>query len=248
MKILLIGNSQVVALKQAMDRRIAAGRSPEGIDIQVKPIGSGLELHSGFFSASEGVVATHSSFYPPLAFSNDGSSHLRIGIIGPLYTLGLCGSTDWLRFRPTGVSGGKMPVSTSLIRTTALNLQQHMLGFIDALQLLGSNIFVLEAARLFRHHERLIANGLQLSSRVDQLFRNAMLLELQKRNVPTILIPPSLTDDQGFMLEEYRSEKKGDQNHANIDFGDILIDQVLAWAKSQILSGQHHGDYLDAQS
>ncbi len=236
MTVLLLGNSQCRALILAYDRRLTNGTQLRGQRLDIRPLGSGRELQGAFYSERDGALVTHSQHYHSMNFSRKDAKYDAIGIAAPLYTLAICGTTDWKNFRPSSFAGPAAPVSTGLIGAMAAYNQRHTLGFIDSLQKLGKRVFVVEAARLFRHHENVAFCGAEVVSEVDRLCRDTINQELQKRSVPVVYVPARHLDDLGFMRDEHRLATEGDQNHANIDFGDIMIDEI-AGQMDVILTG-----------
>ncbi len=228
MTVLLLGNSQARALILAYDRRLKNGTQPNGQNLDIRPLGSGRELLGEFYSERDEAIVTHTQHYQSMTFSRNDLKYDAIGIAAPLYTLAVCGTKDWKNFRPSHLSGSGAPVSRGLFGAMAAYNQRHTLGFIDSLQKLGKRVFVVEAARLFRHHESVAFCGAEVISEVDRLYRDIIIQELQKRSVPVVYVPARHLDDLGFMRDEHRLATEGDQNHANIDFGDIMIDEIAS--------------------
>ena len=224
MKVLLLGNSQIVAIRNAIQRRSDSVNSA-AFKFTARPVGSGREILAGLHQIVENRVVTQSSFYHPLSLGADTEFGF-VGVAAPLYSLGLCADRGWLNFRPPGLPVPGTPVSRAAIAAAAVHFQRKTLAFVEDLRRVGVRVFVIEAARLFAHHDVLSSIGLEKVAAVDSIHRSAIVQHLHRAGIPFVPLSASVFDAAGFMLDRYRSETPGDQNHGNAELGEVVLSSI----------------------
>lgn len=119
-------------------------------------------------------------------------------------------------------------MSRQIIERMVLDFQKEALNFTRLLRRFCLKVFAIEAPHPFKDH-RAIA---QLEMRpdvivaVDRMYRTVIRLALEDMSVPTMGVPPECLGSDGFMKPEYRSERKGDQHHANAAYGRQMMSQL----------------------
>lgn len=226
-KALLIGNSQIVAIRDAANSNKEQLRH----DFTFAPIGSGRELLSNFFEIDGEDIVTKSNYYhsirlPDIKFET-------VGICAPLYTMGLSLDASLKDYRILGVGEAipeatlkRQPISTSAIRRASLYIQRHMMGYIEVLLKRGVSIFVIEGPRIFKHHRNIPKIGAEMVIGLDGIFRESISEKLRSLGVKIVSTPENSVDENGFMKEGFGLEKEGDQNHGNVRFGLLQLERI----------------------
>lgn len=223
--ITILGNSQCVAMKNAIDDMNRRGEQQDPFSIKVRPIGSGAELLEDFFEQDSDRVITKSKYYHSVEFSaSDNGAY--IGVCAPLYSLSISTNRGWREFSYSGDLRKKRPVSNALLRVSVLESQRYMLNYIEALRNIDLNVFVIEGPRPFRHHKATEYLSPEIVIELDRRYREIICDHLREIKIPIVEVPGHCIDDIGFTKSQYRLEKEGDQNHGNVDFGRIMIDEV----------------------
>lgn len=229
MRVLILGNSQTVAIARGYKDWVASGLAPADLELDFRFIGVGRELQSQFYSVSGTQFATQSQKVVSFAFEGGTVDYDHVGLAAPYFSSLQCKDPDWATFGLAPYKDGKTPVSRHLVEHVTRLGQRHLLGFMDALQAVGTRVFAIEAARLFRDSPLVQRNDPKLVARIDAIFCQTMAAELERRSIRSVLVPREACDKKGFLLPEHQSYKKGDTVHANRAFGLLMVQQICAF-------------------
>lgn len=229
MRVLIIGNSQTVAIARGYKDLVASGLAHPGLEIEFQYIGMGRELQEKFYSVSGNEFSTHSRKTVPFTFSGGVADYDIVGLAAPYFSSLLCKDPDWMSFGLAPNCEGKTPLSRHLVEQATSLGQRHVLAFLDALQAVGTPVFAVEAARLFRESPLVQRNDEALVAQIDAIFCQTMAEELQRRSIRSVRVPKESCDELGYLLSEHRSHKKGDTVHANRNFGVLMARQINAF-------------------
>ncbi len=229
MKVLIIGNSQTVAIARGYKDLVAAGLVQPGLEIEFQYIGMGREMLEQFYSVSGSEFSTQSRKTESFTFRGGVVDYDCVGLAAPYFSSMMCKDPDWMSFGLAPNSAGKTPVSRHLVEQATRLWQRHVLAFLDALQAVGTPLFAVEAARLFRESPLVQRNDEALVAQVDAIFCQTMAEELQKRSIRSVRVPKESCDELGYLMSEHRSHKKADTVHANRNFGLLMARQINAF-------------------
>lgn len=142
---------------------------------------------------------------------------------------------DWSRHAPSRLADQESPVSSSLLNEIFWNDQKYILRFIDSFISLGLKIFVIEGPRPFKHHSVFKRSGYreEVILYIDSEYRKFVFNELERRGVSVVRVPDFCFCENGFMLEEFKSYKKGDGHHANEVYGEIIFNEIVRFVTSR---------------
>jgi hypothetical protein len=201
---------------------------PDGIEFELRPLGGGHRLNHRFFRADgDRVVITHPELRRFVTVFPVAPDIEKYGLSAPLHTLRLTRRMDWKAFAPAGLRDGeRAPVSLAMLNALILEDQRHVLKFLEALQKIGLDVFVIEPPGLFRHH-RVFGEGVprEVAMFVDREYRRVIRQELSKMGVPVVSVPAKVLDADGFTNVEYMRHEQ-DNHHGNTDFGEVMLQQI----------------------
>lgn len=229
MKILITGGSHVVALNRGLSHLTETGEIPASLEFRVRHLGGGLSAAREFFRPrNDHVEITNAKFrkkfqrIPP-----SGASYDMIALSTALYSRPVWNKTDWGIYGIPGFSEDKIPISSSVLRRAIYDDNRHIIAFLSHLRSLGIAVCVVEGPRPFRHNIEVRRAGTDLVKRIDSLYRSLTLESLQREEIPVIPVPNTVFDEDGFMLERYRHGNPKDKTHGNVEFGILMMQQVV---------------------
>lgn len=228
MKLLLTGDSHLGGVRRAL---IAAqsdldASTYEGIT--VRALGRGFLMRSAFFADRgdhaeivDGEFRRRVERVPPR-----NGRYEWIGISGPLNTARVWRDSTWSRYKPFSHAGG-IPVSTALLRSV---VEADVRRSIEFVQVVGrtSRVFVIEAPWPFAAHRAVAQSSARTVQFIHQWYREYVMAELQRLQIPVLEIDKDCVDAQGFMKPEFRHETPTDRYHANARFGRVVLDRMIA--------------------
>ena len=233
MKILITGGSHVVALNQGFKHLAQSGEIPESLEIRVRHLGGGLSVAGEFFRPrADHIEITNEKFrkkfkrIPPRDVSYD-----MIALSTALYSRPLWNKTDWAVYGIPGLSDDKIPISNSLLKRAIHDDHRHIIAFLSHLRSLGIAVCVVEGPRPFLHNIEVRRAGADLVKQIDSLYRSLTLEALQREGIPVIPVPNAVFDEDGFMLDRYRHRNPKDKTHGNVEFGILMMRQVIQFAE-----------------
>lgn len=239
-KVLVTGDSHTGALQRGKERIESREGLDAGIAITVQPLGGGHIQRTAFFrDRRDHLEIVNETYRESLQVfpvdDGDGAPYLY-GLCMSLHSTWIWRHEDWARFAPAGIAVGEAPVSNALLRAAVLDDVFYVLRFIDVLKRLGQRMFVVEAPRPFVHHPAFETTRKEVIAHVDGYYRDVVLGELARRDVPVVRVPESCHDSSGFMVERYRHENPEDHHHGNAEYGELMIRRIeqfcLNWAAS----------------
>ena len=227
MSCLLVGDSHLGSLRQALN---ATRHSPEDAryaGIAVRAMGRGYLMRSAFFADRgdhaeilDAELRTRVERVPPLDAAYDW-----IGISGPLNTGRLWRDPAFATFKPFPLHGGT-PISVATLRAAVEADVRRSIEFAEVVAR-SARVFVIESPWPFRANRAVHANGAATVQFVHRWYRDHVLRELERLGIATLEIDPECVDGDGFMKESYHHEKPTDRYHANTAFGRTMLDRVL---------------------
>ena len=229
--ILLTGDSHTAALRKGQIAIEAEGRWPERVRLCIRPLGNGQLTCEPFFidrgDHAEITAASYRRQIQRLPMSDDSPDTIY-GLSAPLHSVRLWRHSAWQSFVPATMAEALSgtPVSSGLMQRLVLEDQRYVLDLLALLTRLGKRVFVVEAPYPFHHHPALRKTSRDLVRYVDGFYRNLVRRELQRLSVPIVAVPDRCVED-GFMPELY--EQPGDHHHGNQRYGEMMIDEILAF-------------------
>lgn len=227
MNCLLVGDSHLGSLRQALNlaRKGADAARFEGI--VVRAMGRG-HLMRGTFFADRGDHAeiidaefrARVERVPPLDRAYDW-----IGVSGPMNTARVWRDPAFAEFKPYPLAGG-VPVSVATLRAAVEADVRRSIEFVEVVAR-NARVFVIEAPWPFRAHRSVKANGAETVQFVHRWYRKHVLGELARLGIPVLEVGADCVDADGFMNEAFHHEKATDRYHANAGFGKLVLERVL---------------------
>lgn len=229
MKILITGGSHVVALNQGFKQLTESGEVPKELEFVVRPLGGGLSVSRNFFrSRGDHVEITDPKFrakfrrIPP-----PGSNYDAIVLSTALYSRPIWNKSDWAVYGVAGVSNDRIMISNHMLRRVIHDDNKFIIEFLRQLRAFGMQVCVVEGPRPFRHNVEVQRAGIDLVEYIDSQYRSLTLETLSREEIPAILVPDFVFDENGFMLPKYRHKNASDKTHGNVDFGAVMMRQVI---------------------
>lgn len=237
MKILVTGDSHTAALKLGADRLQAERAIPARVNIDVQQLGGGMSLTESFFidkgDHAEMIRDEHQRRIKRLPVANDQEQYDYYGICGPLHTIRLWRNKEyWQKFTPFAPHGDKAPVSAGLLRYVIEQDQRYILQLVELLKRVGVGVFVVEPPKPYRHHSILELVDDDVIMYLDKYYRNTIRKKLVAWQVPIVDVPAACYDADGFMLERYRHDNPEDHYHGNVEFGALMINEIVGFVKA----------------
>ncbi len=225
MRVLIIGDSHTGALK----RGLALGPWPEGIAIEVAPLGLGAQMNQPFWEDRGDHAVLLDPQYaalvprlPPVDPRPDA-----IGLSLPLWSGRLIRVLveSWLV--PYGAEGPGRRLSGALLRRLVQQDMAQIMALTRFLQGQGLPLFVIEAPRAFRVHRSVVLRGADFVLTMQRQIRAIQAAEIAALGLPIVYLPDSALDPDGFMSDRYAHEDPADTHHANAAFGALMIERSL---------------------
>lgn len=226
--LVVFGDSHVAALRKGLDN--LAGRdgfSPE-TTITMLPLCRGGVLRSAFFHVRDGAIHFDDCMIDRLPDTGGTTIYC---FSGNAHTARVVREINWSSHAPAPVAKYETPISAAMLRDIFSYDQRYMLTLLDTMRQLGLQVFIVEAPHLFRHNAVFAKARKEVLLHIDREYRAFIRHELAQRNVDLVSVPEACLDDEGFMLDKYRSPKAGDNHHANPRFGEVMMGEILAYLK-----------------
>jgi len=231
-KLVILGDSHTKALSDAL----AAEPPVEGLQIECKPICSGVAFRSRFHEVGpQGVTFVDPRHRERLAMLSGSpvfvsSPDVTYGLVMGFHTAAICRNRTWTRHAPAGVATrlGLQAVSTQVIREISLHEKRNVFAFFDDLKAAGVRFFAISAPQPRRSHPCLrqgIGEATLLA--VDRLVREICAEKLQADGIAACLPPREAEDGDGFLLPKYEQRQEGDDHHANAAYGAIMLRRAI---------------------
>lgn len=232
MKIVITGDSHVGALRRGADLLEAQGQIPDGVKVDVIPLGPGDAFLSEFFKAERDHLAITSPdcsrWLPRLpAVEDTGRSDVVYVISGPLHLQPLVLNDYFLKFPPAPLTEGRTKTSSALLRHLALKRKRYITEFSAKLVELKHRVLVVEPPRTFRHHRALETTPASTISYLEDFFRLTVKAHLQDKGIEVVELPAESYDAEGLMLDKYRHSHPDDQHHGNEAYGALMVSKTI---------------------
>lgn len=239
MKLRVVGNSHVGALKRGLDRALT--QQPTRFEsVEVFPIvRAKLELEPFSRQVGNAVELTdpqsrsHLSTRAGVDKISDGAWGVCMG----LHNVVLLRDPFWDRHAPAWIANeDEIPVSDSLCQAIVLAGQEHVRAFVLQLQDAGIPAFLIASPPLRRDHPSVAERRAAVPLEVDRLARESLIAFAAQHGIPFVEHPTSSVAEDGFLREEYRSRivranGSQDRAHANADYGALMMRRVIDLAQ-----------------
>lgn len=227
MKCLLVGDSHLGSVRQALNLAHKGGDAARFEGIVVRAMGRGCLMREAFFADRgdhaeivDAEFRTRVARVPPLEPRYDW-----IGISGPMNTARVWRDPGFAAFKPYPLAGG-VPVSVATLRAAVEADVRRSIEFVEVVAR-NARVFVIEAPWPFRAHRSVKANGAATVQFVHRWYREHVRSELARLEVPVLEVGDDCVDADGFMKEAFHHEKVTDRYHANAGFGRVVLERLL---------------------
>jgi len=232
MKIYITGDSHTAALKLGLDELMLTNEMHPAHSVEVAMLAGANSFSSPYFKDmgefAEFRTRKSSKRIRRLPFSDEDGHYDYYGICEPLHASRLWRfRSNWVNHHPFTRKDGLAPVSESLLRHVILREQAYNLQLVELLKRVHAKVFVIEAPKPYRHRESVQQTGFGEVSYIDNFYKNIIRGRLQENDIPFINVPSVCYDAEGFMYDEFKSERQGDSLHANKSFGKIMIKEII---------------------
>jgi hypothetical protein len=236
-----MGDSHVAALAAGW-QNLAAHPVKADLDLSIGCLGSGVYLPTPFFTLGEDEICWTCEDYAKGFLDISGRETLThepgifYGMCLGLHTGEIARVPSWREFCPWRISAPTLvPVSDGIVREAAKEYSRYVIAFYDAMLQLKIPFFVIQAPPFRKGHFCITLEGTRpdVAIEIDRLYRETISGELTSRGIVNVPPPRITMDDQAFLLPEY--EVGGDDpHHANVDYGKLMIMQVLEAAAALV--------------
>jgi hypothetical protein len=193
-------------------------------------MGPGLSISREFFVArSDHAEITHKKFQSKFRrIPPSGVSYDVVALSTATYSRPVWGKADWSVYGVSGLSKNRIQISNGLLRRSITDDNKYIISFLKHLRKLGMRVCVIEGPRPFRHNIEVRRTGLKLVKHIDSLYQSVTLDILSRENIPIVAVPETTIDEDGFMLDQFRHANPRDKTHGNVDFGAVMMREVIA--------------------
>lgn len=244
MKLLLTGDSHVVALGRAL----ADGPATAAPVAACKLFSFPKTLES-FFQVVDGQVRLTDAEAVKALRAATGMSHfadrdskMSYGLSMAYTTSIILWSEQWRTHRPWRTCGAHhQPVSNGAIEQITLHHYRHVFAFFEALIEHRVDFFAIEAPPV-RRDDKAIGKTISADAilELDRLVRGFVGVRLRALGVHTIAAPAEAIDPgsngHGFLKPAFEERTPGDHHHANRAYGELQLAEILRW-HDRLLTG-----------
>lgn len=227
-KVLIVGDSLTVALKEGYRKLRSSAQFPTDLDLSIVPLCGGAYLRMPFFIEKDGVAlmtaAEAAKNFPQLPLAGEPPIY---GFCGSLHTTRVLRDIDWSKHAPVEVATTEVPISSGLLEEIIYEDVKYVIAFLDVLMRSGASQFVVESPRPFRHHPMFTRARSDVLLCVDRAYRGLVRREMDRRNIPVVSVPAECLDAEGAMLDIYKHPNEKDFHHGNEIFGTLMMVQVI---------------------
>lgn len=235
MKLLICGDSHVMALEGAFDRRAGAQRDTDD-EVRVRTLFSFPRVLGPFFSVNrDGLALNHSKARGEVVALTGRATFQAhddevYALFLPYTTAAFIRHPVWLNTHAPWRSQvrHRQLVSDQAIQNAIVDHLQFVWPFLSALQELGIRFFVVEAPPQRGDYPRL-QNQYPVTLELDRLARGFIAEKLDDMGIASLDCPPALYEGaprQSVMRPEFHASRPGDFVHANDDAGDVYLDAI----------------------
>jgi hypothetical protein len=232
----LIGDSHVVSLGQAAERRNRVLRSgSSSYRVSVNKLFIFKYVLEKFFEVGNDEVRLLTPGAPEKLQDCLGSPTLRaseprvLGISMPYTTSVILWNSTWKKSRPwRQCAKGYRAVSDGVIAAIAHRHFQHVFDFLEALQAQRTRFFVVESPPPRSNDPAASTEMLEL----DRVVRLAVRGKLDELGIDTVSVPEAAYEGspgRSFLKDCYGRRLGNDRHHANEEFGALQLDAVSTY-------------------
>jgi hypothetical protein len=145
----------------------------------------------------------------------------------------------WKTFEPSGFRLGldqvlSESVLMQIIQRDFVNVHK----FMQQLKAVSIPCFAISTPPPRSDHKA-IRGGVNpaLASYIDRRYRAYVMHCFAEEGIDVILPPPQTYDNKGFLNTEFCSPRPGDSNHANDEFGALMMKEVVKYLNKRFLNG-----------
>jgi hypothetical protein len=231
--ILITGGSHVAALNEGFKSLTGSEEIPKTLNFEIRPLGGGLSISGNFFRGrSDHVEITNPKFRKRIKrIPPSGASYDAVVLSTLLYSRPVWYKADWAVYGVPGMSKGRLLASNGMLRRVILDDTKYLISFLKHLRTLGIAVCVVEGPRPFRHNVEVKRAGVEIVKYIDTLHRSLTLELLAREEIPVVHVPDFVFDDDGFMLEDYRSDNPRDKTHGNAAFGRLMMLKIVQYVQ-----------------
>lgn len=235
------GDSHLAAMAQGARTLDAAATG----ELAFYPLGRGGVVPQRFFDVdeAEGVVRIVAEEWHPLSFPvPDASGDVRRGdlycVCLPCNTSRFLRDYDWVTYVPWQLkeSSSEAPISDAVLERMIGGDVDQALAFVEALKTVGLDVCVADSPRYFKHANYLRRTRLDVCVFLSEAYRSYVAKRLDAMEIPVIAQRPETIGADGETLADYRREQRAgkiDQQHANAEFGAMMVEDLLAYAANR---------------
>lgn len=241
MKLRVVGNSHVGALKRGLDQAIK--EQPSHFDqIDVFPIvRAKLELEPFSRRSDNGVelIDDHARTNLRERMGVDRIEGDVWGVCMGLHNVVLLRDPFWDQHAPAWIARPEeTPVSRALCTAIVEAGQHHVQAFLLHLKEAGIPTMVVAAPPLRRDHPSVANRRPEVPREVDRLAREALAGFAAEHDLPFVQYPDESLADDGFLREEFhssivRASGAPDLAHANQQYGTLMMRRVIDVAEQR---------------
>lgn len=232
--ILLVGESHIGAVKRGYNEE------PERFPwMSFASLGKGRIATTRFFEVDETKerVLIISEHWNKLEFSKLDKDVPDLLVLSlPINTSRILRDVSWDTHVPWRLrqSDHETPLSDAFVNRLIDQDSGYAIDYTVALAELGMNVAVLEAPRFFEDAGYLKHCRLDVIQFIDKLYRQRVVDRLGEKGVGVIPQAPHTISDMGATKMEFDNERQGDVHHANLVYGQIVLEQIQNYAIEQL--------------
>ncbi|MCW2305818.1 hypothetical protein [Rhodobium gokarnense] len=242
--IVITGDSHIGVLKRGYDRSPLA----QGYDILFEPIGSGAVAKEDFFNVNEekkfvrvrelkkpdGTRLNKGRIFPIQSLRKQKkAAHYFVSL--PLNTSRILREYNWRTYVPWNLrqADWEIPLSEAAVAALIQQDAQYACGFVEALVDVGLQVAVVEAPRFFSDSPYLEKHRLEVCSHISERYRSYVKDRLRARDIDIVEQPEETIAADGTTRMEYDHEGPKDVHHANVAFGRLMVERIVAMARAR---------------
>lgn len=149
----------------------------------------------------------------------------------------------WKKYAPSGFpSGAEQVISEAVFMRIIDRDFINVRRFMQNLKAAGIACFAVAPPHPRLDHVSIL-QGLnpELVAYIDRRYRDYAIGCFAEDGIDVVLPPPETYDANGFLKADFRSPRSGDSNHANAEFGALMMTQVVKYLNKRFLNGSAAG-------
>ena len=233
-KILLVGDSHLGAVKRAHDA------NPERYpSFSFAYLGKGGLAKTRFFDVDEakGSVRIISQGWRKLDFCRSDQDLPNLVVLSlPVNTSRILREMSWRTHVPWRLRqhDNEVALSDGFVDRLIDTDSGYAVEYAAALTEIGLSIAALEAPRFFEDAPYLKRCRLDVIRYIDTLYRQRVVDRLSDLGIGVITQAPQTISEIGSTKMEFDNERPGDVHHANLNYGQIALQQIQDFASQHL--------------